>query len=310
MRRRLACSLGFGLSLLAGCGAGPFVPLGDADGGETSSGETSSTGDSTTGDPSGADSDSTSDTDDDPDPTTAGVFMQFGDNSPGSCGPFTQDCPDGEKCVAYANVSDYWNATKCVPVTGSQPAGQPCVYAGPEVATDDCDADSSCWNALPVGEESIGTCSSFCGGTSDAPTCADPLTSCRMGNEGSVALCLPTCDPLLQACEPGLGCYWSEGSGDFHCIRSSGPGIPSGVPCGFNNDCAPGNFCADMDAVSGCMGSACCASYCVLGQDPSPCGPTSSCIPFFADGTAPPELVDLGLCVASEAPAPVMSDAW
>jgi hypothetical protein len=48
---------------------------------------------------------------------------------------FQQDCPEGEKCVAFASAGDDWDATKCVPVTGSQAADEPCSYGGMVEAT-------------------------------------------------------------------------------------------------------------------------------------------------------------------------------
>src|SRR5690606_441875 len=46
----------------------------------------------------------------------AGPDIDFGSNS--ECDPFEQDCPEGEKCVAYASTGGNWDANKCVPING------------------------------------------------------------------------------------------------------------------------------------------------------------------------------------------------
>ena len=189
-----------------------------------------------------------------------------------------------------------WDANKCVAVTGSGSSGDECIYDGAALGSDDCDATNVCWNAIDVEGQLIGTCFPFCTGSLDNPVCNDPGTSCRVVNDGAIAVCLPNCDPLLQECDEGLGCYWSGTSGTFQCIIVAG-GIPTGEPCGFNNDCNPGHFCADGAALEMCNGSACCATFCDLTEDPSPCGTSYSCVPFFEEGTAPPMYESLGVCI-------------
>jgi hypothetical protein len=214
-----------------------------------------------------------------------------------ACDPLAQDCPEGEKCIAYSSTGDTWDANKCVPVTGSNAPGDSCVYNGANLGTDDCDATSVCWNAIDDGNGVlVGTCYPFCTGSVDNPMCDDPAQSCRVVNEGVITICLPRCDPLLQDCAEGLGCYWSGTSGTFQCIITAG-GIPTGEPCGYNNDCNPGNFCADAAALDMCNGSACCAAYCDLTEDPTPCLAPLECVSFFDEGTAPPEYMNLGLCI-------------
>src|SRR5262245_45731356 len=46
------------------------------------------------------------------------------------CDPFAQDCPEGEKCVAYGSTGGELDANKCVPITGSGMPGDPCIYGG------------------------------------------------------------------------------------------------------------------------------------------------------------------------------------
>jgi hypothetical protein len=235
--------------------------------------------------------------DGDGDPGSETFVPEDGDiPSINTCDPFAQDCPEGEKCVAYASSGGTWDANRCVPVTGSGSTGDPCVYQGAASGADDCDQTNVCWNALDVDGVLVGTCYPFCTGGADNPLCDEADTSCRVVNDGAIAVCLPNCDPLLQECTEGLGCYWSGGSQTFQCIITAG-GIPTGEACGFNNDCNPGHFCADAAALETCDGSACCAVFCDLTEDPSTCVAPLECVSFFEEGQAPPTYEDLGLCI-------------
>src|SRR5690606_15132047 len=55
-----------------------------------------------------------------------------GDDIQPQCDNWTQDCPSGEKCAAYADDGgSSWNNLKCVPAeeNGGQP-GDPCTVEG------------------------------------------------------------------------------------------------------------------------------------------------------------------------------------
>jgi hypothetical protein len=208
------------------------------------------------------------------------------------CDPFMQDCPEGEKCVPYGSTGGNWDANKCVPVTGSGQPGDTCTWGGIVEATDDCGADSVCWDVMDVDGVLTGVCTAFCTGSADAPVC-DPGSSCIIANDGSVTLCLTTCDPLLQDCGAGLACFWANT--DFNCIFTT-QDIPTGEPCGFINDCAAGNLCADAAALPSCAGSACCASYCDLSA-PTCAVMGTECTSFFEEGMAPPGYEDVGICI-------------
>jgi hypothetical protein len=209
------------------------------------------------------------------------------------CDPFQQDCPDGEKCVPYASSGGVWDANKCVPITGDGQAGDPCVWGGIVEATDDCGGDSICWDVMDVDDQLIGTCAALCTGSADEPIC-DPDSSCLISNDGSITLCLADCDPLLQDCGAGLGCFWAQTN--FSCIFTTDD-IPTGDPCGYFNDCLPGNYCADAAALPECNGSACCAGYCDL-ADPVCLFAGTECVAFFEVDAAPPGLEDVGVCLA------------
>jgi hypothetical protein len=227
------------------------------------------------------------------DPTTTGVFVPDDDiGGVSECDPFMQDCPDGEKCVPYGSTGGNWDANKCVPVTGSGAAGDSCTYGGVVEATDDCDANSHCWDVMDVDGMNVGVCTQFCSGTADDPMCP-PSTSCLIANDGSINLCIQNCDPLLQDCNAGLACFWANGN--FNCIFTT-QDIPTGEPCGYINDCVAGNLCADAANLPACNGSACCASYCSI-SDPTCPDAATECAPFFEEGMAPPGYEDVGVCL-------------
>ncbi|MCA9603362.1 MAG: hypothetical protein KC417_15120, partial [Myxococcales bacterium] len=90
-------------------------------------------------------------------------------------------------------------------------------------------------------------------------------------NEGSITLCIDTCDPLLQACGEGLGCFWTNN--DFNCVFTAGD-IAEAQPCGYVNDCAPGLVCTGT-------GIRTCKRVCSIGSDDVPCpGDSQHCIAY------------------------------
>jgi hypothetical protein len=206
-----------------------------------------------------------------------------------NCDPFAQDCPEGEKCVAYAANAGSWDANKCVPVLGTGQPGDPCIYDGVLTSTDDCGSDSFCFNADDRGQ---GTCTAFCQGTADVPECQDGST-CYIGNDGSLTLCLALCDPLLQDCEPGLGCYWLNNT-TVACVEAGQAAL--GDACEWLNGCAPGLLCVDGALLPTCEGGGdCCTSFCEL-ANPA-CEPGSECVPLFEPGEQP-DYDHVGVCVA------------
>lgn len=205
------------------------------------------------------------------------------------CDEFAQDCPEGEKCVPHASTGGAWDAT-CVPVLGDGMIGEPCTYAGPIEATDDCDASSACWL---VDEQGMGTCTGFCGGSAQAPEC--PLDQYCLQLDGAVAFCVDGCNPLEQACPEGQACVWTGET--FACTLTAAK-FPAGEPCGDFDDCGISMICVDAASLPSCGGASCCAEFCDL-DCPDLCSQVgTSCVPFFAMGEAPPGEGDIGVCVA------------
>jgi hypothetical protein len=254
----------------------------------TESGESSETDtetSTTVGDGDG-DGDTTNDTN-----NTSGSF--YAGPSPvndfwgiSECDSFEQDCPEGEKCVPYASTGETLDANKCLPITGEGEPGDVCTYGGIVVPTDDCGADSHCW-----ADGDVGVCREFCQGTPDEPTCPEGF-QCLIGGDGSISLCMPTCDPLLQDCDPGSACYWNDVM--FTCEETTG-NVALGDPCVAIGDCSLGLICASASLLPNCAGDYCCVSYCDLSA-PMCEQPDTECAAFF-DGVPPAGYEDVGVCI-------------
>jgi len=245
------------------------------------------------------------------DPTTGG-FDDTGSSGDTSCGflcettgqitpecdVFEQNCPDGEKCTPWANDGgSAWNATRCSPIVEDpdQP-GEPCtVEDSPASGLDSCDLGSMCWNVHS--DTGTGTCASHCTGARNAPTCADANNICTMSGDGVLALCLPTCDPLLflDACPEGEGCYPYNST--FFCTADgTAEGGAVFDACEFVNACDPGNVCINPAAAQACDqdGTGCCLPWCDLSAPNCP-GETT-CLPWFEEGSVRPGGELVGVC--------------
>lgn len=215
------------------------------------------------------------------------------------CDTWAQDCPDGEKCIAWANDGgDDWNGTRCSPIADrpGQP-GDPCTVDGsPASGMDDCDFGAMCWNIDPDTLE--GTCVALCVGDEVDPECDSPDDVCVVTNDGVLNLCLPGCDPLVDDCAAGQACVATASV--FACVATtSGEGSAGGGPCEYIYDCDPGLSCqSSVDVGAPCDPGGCCTPYCDLSApDPSAgcLDPAQICAPW--DGTAPPPDESLGVCV-------------
>ena len=233
------------------------------------------------------------------------LFLSCGGETTGvsvECDIFEQNCPEGEKCMPWANDGGAaWNATRCTPID-PDPAGlyEPCTVEGSGVSgIDSCELGMMCWDVDP--DTLVGTCIGLCTGSPNNPTCVDEGAYCRVKGDGSLALCLPNCDPISPVpCPDGEGCYPTDGY--FTCIPdASGPKM-GGLfeACEYINACDPTLFCANPDFVGACEpGSAgCCTPYCDLSNPECP-DPTS-CFPFYDEGNIPPGLENVGVCGVGE----------
>jgi hypothetical protein len=193
-----------------------------------------------------------------------------------------------------------WNATRCSPLDPNPgQIGDPCTVEGSGVSgIDNCDIASMCWDVDP--ETNMGTCDAFCSGSEANPVCEDPATSCVNANNGTLILCLPSCDPLLQDCPEGQACY--NVNDTFACAPdASGETGVFGDACEFLNVCDPGLFCANPEAVPDCASGGCCSPFCDF-SDPeaSAACPGAAggqeCVAWYEEGQAPPGLEDVGAC--------------
>ena len=315
MNRRIVTALAAALLGLAACDSGSEDPM--------TSGEGSSGGDETgdpTGvatsvdpsgnptDPTGTSSDPTGDTDDptgDTDDPTGDTDDPTGDPIGGECDPFAQDCPEGEKCMPYADDGgNAWNANRCVPVVeGAGQPGDPCVVEGSGVSgVDNCDLGSMCYYVSA--ETNEGICTPLCGGNPASPTCDDGY-ACSIYNDGILPLCLEECDPLAQDCSGTEQlCVASPANDGFVCLIDALPNDAGvyGAPCSFANACDPGLFCASQAIVPGCTnGGGCCSEFCNLDAatpdaECSGSGDGQTCQPWWNGDPAPPGYETVGFC--------------
>lgn len=297
--------------LISVCGLGcRAIPKDLLDGDATSDATTS-----TAGDDDSADDDAGDDDDDDtspsgsnesgPDPVTDPTDADTGDDDGGfvqrpdgggaanECDPRAQDCMRGSKCTAWANDGGtFWNANKCVEVTGEGVAGDSCMVEGSGVAgIDDCGLGFICLNTDMRG---LGTCVEFCEGADE--TC-EPGNVCAIYNDGVLPICLVGCDPLLQDCAEGQGCIDTPNL-SFICFNdASGDMGGDGDPCPPNdgeNSCDPGMWCGPNS--SGCVDVNCCTPYCDITE--ANCPQPDECVSFFGDPkSAPPGFENVGVCV-------------
>lgn len=236
------------------------------------------------------------------DPTTGGTSAGFivppDGGISGQCDPRVQDCPEGQKCTAVAPADgEPWGINTCVEATGDGAVGDPCdVQDGKYTGIDNCATGLIC--LLTDDEGKGGICVEFCD-TSDA--CPQtPTAHCVVYNDGSLPICLPSCDPIVQDCPEGQGCYHSAGD-LFVCFKESamaGEGA-TGDECQYINQCQKGGYCAPTASVANCPpdSTGCCTPFCSISGGNAPCQVGEECAPFFEMGTAPPAYEDVGVCV-------------
>ena len=219
------------------------------------------------------------------------------------CDLWSQDCPEGEKCMPWANDGGgAWNDVKCTPIDPNPgKPGDPCTAEGIR-GVDSCEEGAMC---LVVDWETMaGHCVGFCDGSYASHTCAEPGTSCWVSASGVLILCLPGCDPLLQSCDPDELCA-SGDDGFFACVGdASGEEGHYGDPCELAGECDPGLECVGAEKVPGCQSGGCCSPFCELDAEyttiPAPTpkcpDPAMACLAWFEVGEAPPGQRKVGVC--------------
>jgi hypothetical protein len=268
-------SLGFGLvlMLLVACGD-DRVSASDS---ETASSTTNMSSSESSGSESGSESGTESGSETETETGEPSMNM--------ACDPMAQDCPDGEKCVAYASQGGTWDATKCVPVMGDNMVGEACQSGGIVEGIDDCDQSGMCFG---LNDELMGVCYGFCGFDG---ACPDAQT-CLVANDGSIALCLDECVPHhAENCAAGTSCIAIADG--FACLPTQT--LPPDAPCSFNEYCAPGQACVAAIVLDSCAAEACCTDWCDTAE-PDPCQAPETCEPYWPQGQAPAGLETAGVC--------------
>ena len=220
-----------------------------------------------------------------------------GSGDGGDCDVWSQDCPDGEKCMPWANDGgNRWNATRCSPLADpDHELGDACAVEGSAVSgIDDCGPGMMCLFVDPA--TLLGTCIADCGGSDANPQCDDPSTLCVIEFEGTLHQCLPACDPLGQDCLQG-GCYafGHPNVGGFACGVPILPSIADSEPCMFDWECTPGSMCSRPERPAACEFGECCTPFCDLSV-PEACGPDRVCTSVVPEGLGPPEYDTWGYC--------------
>ncbi|MGH1343137.1 MAG: hypothetical protein ACRBN8_16385 [Nannocystales bacterium] len=247
------------------------------------------------------------------DPTTGGFGDTEGSSTNGcgfigchgsggpidDCDLFEQDCPPGEKCTPWANDGgNSWNATRCTAIVDDpDAAGEPCtVEATVTSGVDSCELGSMCWDVDD--ETGFGVCTPHCVGSPGAPSCEDPTRVCIMNGGGVLSLCLPTCDPLMDECGDGEGCYPFDNR--FLCtVDGSGTGGGLFESCEFVNGCEPGTACVAGDLSAACDSAACCTPFCDMTAPD--CPDALVCFPWYEKGTPPPGTnANVGVCADAD----------
>ena len=281
-------------------GAGTGSSTGSTTGGASTGSGGGASGGASTGTSGGSSSGSAS--------GTTCSFAECSTSGMGStveCDVWNDDCPEGQKCMPWANDgSTSWNATKCTPIDPSpRKPGEACTVVGSATSgVDDCEEGSMCWYV--DGETLEGICVGFCDGSFESSTCAEPNTQCVISQSGVVNLCLPSCNPLVQDCPKETECQ-PHSLGGFLCyVDASLDGGAFGDPCEYLNACDPGLACLNPEYVPGCQAGGCCSPYCELDAEhttiPAPTpkcpDPAMACLAWFEVGEAPPGQRKVGVC--------------
>ena len=251
---------------------GVLLPAHDDSGNESSAGTNSEDGGETSaeshksgGTDEGGDGDGDGDGDDGAD---AGLACQPGN--------FHGSCPEDEKCSPTLGSPDstWVDWAHCVPVIGDQKFAEHC-RRDSEQGNDDCASGLFCFAGCSACD-GTGICMQLCEAwspESQVSACQmlglPPNYYCFSFNEGYLPVCLETCDPILQDCSDGEGCYQSDDA-DYLCsefvLDNDGTG-EVGTRCELWHNCRPGLQCMDASQLADCDDDSCCAYVCDLSAD-------------------------------------------
>lgn len=219
------------------------------------------------------------------------------------CSIWDQDCPMGEKCAPWSLEPDLVpDEIRCCPedANAAQP-GDACIVDGYfGSCVDDCVKGSMC---LDFDGDGMGTCQKYCTGSANDPAC-ELGQGCFIYFSG-VPFCFDTCDPLVQNCPEGNGCYPDadeDGGTGFLCLPSIGPSAVGG-PCWLLSGCQPGLICVTPDFVPSCnQNFGCCTPLCDITETPDPCPAVDTaleCVSWYIGGQMPPDVsyANVGACI-------------
>ncbi len=220
----------------------------------------------------------------------------------GECSIWEQDCAAEEKCVPWSLQPDLVpDDVRCCPeVENPKLPGEECSvqdYFGS--CLDDCALGSIC---LDTDNDGAGVCQAFCTGEAANPECG-PDEGCLIYFAG-VPFCFPRCNPLVQDCPDGQGCYPGEeavGGTDFLCMPHIGV-AQLGGPCWLLSNCDPGLVCVTPEFYPGCTApKGCCTPLCDV-TEPGTCDEVDDaldCVSWYVGGQQlpGPELENVGVCV-------------
>lgn len=255
-------------------------------------------------DPDGEPPTGTTGASDPSDDSHGGVFIEdFDLRGPSDCDPWSQDCPPGQKCSAYASEgATGFNANRCVPIADDPGRpGAPCTAENTGLSgIDDCDATSMCWAVDP--DTGTGYCAALCKGSPTFPMCDDLDSVCNILSDAPLNLCYRTCHPLAPICPSEREtCVPALGGDAFICVpNGSGDEGAHADLCEFVNACNAGLWCAPAFNVPGCAHGDCCTEFCEVGLGDEQCTGQAQgqrCLPWFQPGQEPePELANVGFC--------------
>lgn len=228
------------------------------------------------------------------------------------CDIFSQDCPTGEKCAVWSKGDDFWNATRCVPITDMPDSdGELCTAeiseSGKRLGPDSCLTGSGCWAYFEENQQ--GLCVPMCQGSQAEKTCADPQRICirRDLSYGLVNWCVRPCHPLVtsqcgshEVCAP---IYNEELQEIFVCLPQVNEPQDYGELCDHVTACSKAQACVSAWNVPSSgepltTREGACTAFCDRNEE-NTCPDADRgqiCLPWYRVEDVPPGFETLGIC--------------